>query len=138
MKTKILGLLAWPGFTAKLRGVKISSIGPKRAFALVAALFIVALCPQAHAQAGISLAIEKHARLTEQGAIVITVHIVCGPFEGVEEFQETIAGAFQAKTGAEAEGGNAASRDHPRSTCSLATRIEESENTEPLSTSQCA
>jgi hypothetical protein len=43
---------------------------PKRAFAHVAALFIVALCPQAHAQAGISLAIEKHARLTEQGADV--------------------------------------------------------------------
>jgi hypothetical protein len=56
-------------------------------------------------EAGISLAIEKHARLTEQGAVVITVHIVCGPFAGVEDFQEALAGAGQEKAGAEAESG---------------------------------
>jgi probable HAF family extracellular repeat protein len=53
----------------------------------------------------VSLAIEKHAELTEQGAAVIRAHIVCGPFAGVEDFQEAFAGAGQEKTGAEAEGG---------------------------------
>jgi probable HAF family extracellular repeat protein len=55
-------------------------------------------------EAGISLAIEKHAGLTEQGAVVITVQIVCGPFAGVEDFQQASAGAGQEKTGAAAEG----------------------------------
>jgi hypothetical protein len=77
----------------------------KREFAAVAALFVAAFSSQAPAQAGISLAIEKHAELTEQRAIVIRVHVACGPFEGVEEFQEALAGAGQARTGAEAEGG---------------------------------
>ncbi len=77
----------------------------KLAFALIAALYVFTYAPQAHPQAGISLEIEKHARLSEPGAAVITIRIVCGPFEGVEEFQEAVAGAFQATTGAEAEGG---------------------------------
>ena len=53
----------------------------------------------------ISLEIEKHADLTEQGAVVVRTRIVCGPFAGVEDFQETLASAAQDKTGAEAEGG---------------------------------
>jgi probable HAF family extracellular repeat protein len=57
------------------------------------------------AEAVISLAIEKRARLTEQGAVVLTVQIVCGPSAGVEDFQETSAGADQERTGAKAEGG---------------------------------
>jgi hypothetical protein len=63
------------------------------------------LTPVSVAEPGISLAIEKHAWLTGQGAVAIIVHIVCGPFDGVEDFQEAVAGAFQEKTGAEAEGG---------------------------------
>ena len=75
--------------------------------AAAAVVFMVALAPQAQAQAqaGISLAIEKHARLTEQGGIVIRIHIICGPFEGIEDFQEAHAGAHQVKSGAEAESG---------------------------------
>jgi hypothetical protein len=69
------------------------------------ALIVVALSPPVHAQGNISIAIEKHAALTKQGAIVITVRIACGPLPGVEEFQEAIASAAQEKTGAEAEGG---------------------------------
>jgi hypothetical protein len=77
----------------------------KRALTLFAALVLAALCRQAHAEPGISLAIDKHARLTEQGAIVISIQVVCGPFAGFEEFQDALAGAFQEKHGAEAEGG---------------------------------
>ena len=81
-------------------------MAPKQAFVAIAALFVVALCPQVHAQdAGISLKIKKHAQLTEQRAMVIRIKIACGPFEGVEEFQQAFAGGGQEKTGAEAEGG---------------------------------
>ena len=78
---------------------------PRHMLAGIAALFALALSSPTHAQAGISLAIEKHAALTEQRALVIRVHIACGPFDGTEEFQESVAGAFQETTGAEAEGG---------------------------------
>ena len=76
---------------------------------LVAAitLYAVVFASGALAQSngGIALAIEKHARLTTAGAIVITSQVTCGPFPGFEEFQEAGAGAVQQKTGAEAEGG---------------------------------
>jgi hypothetical protein len=78
----------------------------KWAFAALAALFVIALSPQALAQAGgISMTIEKHAVFTEQAAVVIRIHITCGPFAGIEEFQEGLAGGGQAKTGAAAETG---------------------------------
>ena len=81
-------------------------MAPKQAFAVIAVLFVVALSPQAHAQAGgITLAIEKHAQLTEGGAMLISIQIACGPFEGVEEFQQAFAGGVQEKTGAESESG---------------------------------
>jgi hypothetical protein len=79
-------------------------MGPKRVFVAVA-LIVVALSPPVHAQGGISIAIERHAALTKQRAIVITVRIACGPLPGVEDVQEALAGAAQEKTGAEAEGG---------------------------------
>ena len=80
-------------------------MGEKRAFTTLAALVLAALCHQAHAQPGISLAISKHARLTEKGAIVIAIQVICGPFAGFEEFQDAVVGAIQEKSGAEAEGG---------------------------------
>ena len=79
---------------------------PKLASVALAALLAFAFSAQSHAQApGISLMIEKHAALTRQGAVVILIHIVCGPFAGVEEFQEGHAGGGQAKTGASSESG---------------------------------
>ena len=78
----------------------------KQAFAAVAALFVLALTPQTHAQtAGIALAIDKHARLTDAGAMAIRIRITCGPFEGSEDFQEAVAGGSQEKTAAESESG---------------------------------
>ena len=78
----------------------------KQIIAPLATLFLLALAPSADAQAGgVALAIEKHARLTSTGAMVIGVHINCGAFEGVEDFQEALAGGSQQKSGAEAEGG---------------------------------
>jgi hypothetical protein len=77
-----------------------------KASAVLVALFVIAFIPQARAQAnGISLAIEKHAVLTQAGIVVIRIHITCGPFAGVEEFQEGHAGGGQSKTGAESETG---------------------------------
>jgi hypothetical protein len=79
----------------------------KRTCAALAALFVIAFSPQAQSQAGggISLAIEKHAILTQQGIVIFRVRITCGPFEGVEEFQEGFAGGSQERTGAESESG---------------------------------
>ena len=74
--------------------------------AILAALIVVALAPQASAQsAGILLEIEKHAVLTRAGIVIIRIHITCGPFAGVEEFQEGHAGGGQNKTGASSETG---------------------------------
>ena len=77
-----------------------------QAFATLAALTVLAFCPQAHSQtSGISMAIEKHAVLTKQGVVIFRVHITCGPFEGTEDFQEALAGGSQEKTGASSESG---------------------------------
>jgi hypothetical protein len=79
---------------------------PKLALAALFALLAFAFPAQSSAQApGISLMIQKHASLTQQGAAVIRIRIVCGPFEGVEEFQEGHAGGTQARTGATSESG---------------------------------
>ncbi len=73
---------------------------------VLAALIVVALVPSAGAQsAGILLEIEKHAVLTRAGVVIIRIHITCGPFAGIEEFQEGHAGAGQSKTGASSETG---------------------------------
>ena len=78
----------------------------KQIIAPIATLLLLALASSAYAQpGGMALAIEKHARLTSAGAMVIGVHINCGPFEGVEDFQEATAGGSQQKSGADAEGG---------------------------------
>ena len=53
----------------------------------------------------ISISIAKHAQLTSDGAVMIMVEIACDPLPGTEDFQEALAGAGQAKTGAGAEGG---------------------------------
>lgn len=77
-----------------------------QAFVVGASLFLISLSSHAHAQqAGIALAIEKHAQLTETGGMLIRIHVSCGPFDGGEDFQEAVAGGGQARTGAEAEGG---------------------------------
>lgn len=81
-------------------------MAPNRAFAALAALTMLALPPQAYTQtAGISLVIEKHAVLNDQGVPIIRIHITCGPFEGFEEFQQGRAGGSQEKTGAVSESG---------------------------------
>ena len=59
----------------------------------------------AQAQGDISIQIEKHARLTSDGGVIFTARIACGPLPGTEDFREGLAGAFQEKTGAAAEGG---------------------------------
>lgn len=82
-------------------------MGARLAFLVIVALSAIAL-PMQRAQAqtpGISLEIERLAMLTSAGTVVFWVHVTCGPFEGVEDFQEARAGAGQAKTGAGAEGG---------------------------------
>jgi len=68
-------------------------------------LFLVVGIPHALAQDGISIRIEKHARLTAGGGIEFTVHVTCGPLPGTPDFREGHAGATQARTGAAAEGG---------------------------------
>ena len=73
---------------------------------VLAALIVVAIVPGAGAQsAGILLEIEKHAVLTRAGLVIIRIHITCGPFAGIEEFQEGHAGGGQSKTGASSETG---------------------------------
>jgi hypothetical protein len=77
-----------------------------RAAALVARAGIMALPAIALAQDDdISISIAKHAQLTSDGAVIIRIHIACDPLPGTEDFQEALAGARQARTGAEAEGG---------------------------------
>jgi hypothetical protein len=77
-----------------------------RAAALVALAGIMALPAIALAQDDdISISIAKHAQLISDGAVIIRIHIACDPLPGTEDFQEALAGAGQAKTGAGAEGG---------------------------------
>jgi hypothetical protein len=71
----------------------------------VGLLGVLVLPGVGRAQGEISLTIAKHASLTSDGAVVIRVLIECEPLPGTEDFQEALAGAAQAKTGAEAEGG---------------------------------
>jgi hypothetical protein len=79
---------------------------PKLTSIVLAVALGFAFSAQSHAQApGISLMIEKHASLTPQGIVVIWIRIVCGPFAGVEQFQEGHAGGGQDKTGASSETG---------------------------------
>jgi hypothetical protein len=75
--------------------------------AVLATLIVTSLVPQATAQtaAGILLQIEKHAVLTSAGQVRIRIQITCGPFVGVEEFQDGQAGGGQNKTGASSETG---------------------------------
>jgi hypothetical protein len=74
--------------------------------ALIALAGIMALPAIALAQdKDISISIAKHAQLTSEGAIIIMIDIACDPLPGTEDFQEALAGAVQAKTGAWAEGG---------------------------------
>ena len=82
-------------------------MGPKLAFMVCAALSAMVVSP-AGAQApvpGVSISIERLANLTDAGVAVMQLHVTCGPFDGVEDFQEAHAGAGQTKTGAGAEGG---------------------------------
>jgi hypothetical protein len=81
-------------------------MSPKQLITALVAAHAIALSPAAHPQtSGISVSIDKHARLTSSGAIVVRLRIACGPFEGTEDFQESFAGASQEQSGAEAEGG---------------------------------
>jgi hypothetical protein len=76
------------------------------AAAFVALAGIMALPGIALAQDDdISISIAKHAQLTADGAVIIRIHIACDPLPGTEDFQEALAGAEQARTAAEAEGG---------------------------------
>ena len=77
-----------------------------RAASLVALVAVMAFPTIALAQEeDISISIAKYAQLTSDGAVIIMVDIACDPLPGTEDFQEALAGAGQAKTGAEAEGG---------------------------------
>jgi hypothetical protein len=78
---------------------------PRRLFALLVLVNVAALPGVARAQDELSISIERHARLTDDGGIVFRVHVTCGPLPGSEDFREGLAGASQAKTGAEGEGG---------------------------------
>jgi hypothetical protein len=87
--------------------VKEDDMGSKLALLVIVGLCAIAVpAPRAQSQtSGIAVEIERLARLTNDGIVVIWVHVTCGPFEGVEDFQEARAGAGQASTGAGAEGG---------------------------------
>jgi hypothetical protein len=80
-------------------------MGATRTLAVAAVVGTIALSGVARAQGDVSISIAKHARLTGDGAVIIRVHIACDALPGTEDFQEALAGAGQAKTGAEAEGG---------------------------------
>jgi hypothetical protein len=83
-----------------------ASLRRSRATALVALAGLMVFPAITLAQDdNITFTIEKHAQLTAGGAVIITIHIACDPLPGTEDFQEGLAGASQAKTGAEAEGG---------------------------------
>jgi len=84
---------------------KEAKVGATRILALGAVVGAIALSGVAQAQGHVSISIEKHARLTADGAVIIRVHIACDPLPGTEDFQEALAGAGQARTGAAAEGG---------------------------------
>jgi hypothetical protein len=72
----------------------------------VGLLCVLATSPSvAVGQDGVSVEISKHARLTTDGGIVYLVRVSCGPLPGTLDFTEGLAGASQAKTGAEGEGG---------------------------------
>ena len=79
----------------------------RRAFVLflVPVVLVIALAGTVRAQDGISIRIDKHARLATGSAIAFRVHVTCGPLPGTEDFREGLASAGQARTGAEAEGG---------------------------------
>jgi hypothetical protein len=84
----------------------LTSLRRFRAAALVALAGIMTLPAIALAQDDdISISIAKHAQLTSDGAVIIRIYIACDPLPGTEDFQEALAGAGQAKTGAETEGG---------------------------------
>lgn len=77
-----------------------------RAAAIVVLVAVMVLPAIALAQDGnISISIARRAQLASDGAIIIRVNIACDPLPGTEDFQQAFAGAGQAKTGAEAEGG---------------------------------
>jgi hypothetical protein len=86
---------------------KEAEMSIRRAFVLflVPLVLVVGVPGTLGAQDAISIRIEKHARLTTGGGIAFTVHVRCGPLPGTEDFREGLAGAAQARTGAEAEGG---------------------------------
>lgn len=77
----------------------------KRALLLFVPLLLAAVLPGVARADGLSISIEKHARPTAGGGVVFLVHVTCGPLPGTEDFREGLAGAAQARTGAEAEGG---------------------------------
>ena len=79
-------------------------MGAKRTLSLMVLAAVIPFSGAARAQEDISIRIDKHAQLSSGGGIVFTVHVVCGPLPGVEDFREGFAGAVQQKTGAEAEG----------------------------------
>lgn len=82
-------------------------MGTKQAALASVATVLVAFSSNALSQTagGIALAIDKHAQLASDGAIVIRIRITCGPFEGAEEFQQSFAGGSQEKSGASSESG---------------------------------
>jgi hypothetical protein len=68
--------------------VKEDDMGSKLVLLSVVALSAIAF-PAHRAQSqtpGVSVEIERLARLTNEGIVVIRVHVTCGPFEGVEDF----------------------------------------------------
>jgi hypothetical protein len=71
----------------------------------IALALAMALPGTARPQELVSIWIEKHARLTADGGVIFRVHVSCGPLPGTEDFREGFAGAAQARTGAEGEGG---------------------------------
>jgi hypothetical protein len=68
-------------------------------------VLLAAFAGAARAQGDVSIEIDKHAQLTGDGGVIFTVRVTCGPLPGSEDFREGFAGAAQAKTGAEGEGG---------------------------------
>ena len=72
---------------------------------LVPLVLVIGVPGAVGAQDGISIRIEKHARLTAGGGIAFRVQVTCVPLPGMADFREGLAGAGQARTGAEAEGG---------------------------------
>jgi hypothetical protein len=77
----------------------------KRAVAVAAIAAAISVPKVAQAQGDISISIARHAQLTADRGVIIRVHIACDPLPGTEDFQEALAGAVQAHSGAEAEGG---------------------------------